>query len=86
MQLRFTFPASLRFELIGRAVTQGGMQAFLIVVPLDEFLDVVMQVLQILVLVGVDFLPLECSARLTIQSCVARPIDGAAQAALRLQG
>lgn len=49
----------LRFELLGRTVTQGGMQALLIVVPFDELLDVIIQVLQILVLVGIDFLPSE---------------------------
>src|ERR1035441_8417356 len=59
MQLRFAFLMGLSFELLGRAVAQGGMQALLIVVSLDELLDVIMQVLQILVLVGVDFLPLQ---------------------------
>jgi hypothetical protein len=34
------------------------MQTFLVVVPLDELLDVEMKALQILVLVGVVYLPL----------------------------
>jgi hypothetical protein len=33
---RLAFAARLSFELLGRSIAQGGMQALLVVVPLNE--------------------------------------------------
>ena len=46
-------------ELLRWAVAQSGMEPLLIVISLNEFLDVIVQMLEILVLVGVNLFPLE---------------------------
>jgi hypothetical protein len=42
----------LPFKFFGRTVAQRRMQSLLIVVPVDKFLDVDAQVIQIAILVG----------------------------------
>ena len=53
------FAVRLSFEFFWRLVAERGMQSFLVVVLVDEFLDVTMQILEVAVLVRVDFLALE---------------------------
>ena len=47
------------FKFFRRTVAQRRMQSLLIVVPVDKFLDVSAQVIEIAILVGVDFFPLQ---------------------------
>src|SRR5690349_19152884 len=45
----------LPFKLFRRTIAQRRMQSLLIVVPVDKFLDAGAQVIEIAILVGVDF-------------------------------
>jgi len=45
------------FKFFRRTVAQRGMQSLPIVVFVDKFFDVAMQMFQVAVLVGVNFLP-----------------------------
>ena len=49
----------LSLELLWCLVPERGMQSFLVVVAVDELLDVTVQILEVAVFVGVDFLALE---------------------------
>jgi hypothetical protein len=50
---------TLLLKLFRRTITQGRMQSFLVVIALDELFDAAPQMLQVLVLVGVDLFPLQ---------------------------
>jgi hypothetical protein len=47
------------FKFFRRTVAQRRMQSLLIVVPVDKFLDVGAQVIEIAILISLDFFPLQ---------------------------
>src|SRR5690348_546137 len=51
---------ALTFELFWRAVPQGRVQSLTVVVPVDELFDVGTQVLHVVIMVCVNFLPFQC--------------------------
>ncbi len=57
--LRLRCQSGCLLELLGRPISQRGMQPYAIVVALDEICDVLPQVIQIAILTGIDLLSLE---------------------------
>src|SRR6185312_16128233 len=53
------FALRLSFEFLWRLVSERGMQSFLVVIAVDKLLDVTVQILEVAVFVGVDFLAFE---------------------------
>jgi hypothetical protein len=46
-------------ELLWRAIAESGVKSLSIIIPLDELLDVIPQVIEISVLTGINLFPLE---------------------------
>ncbi len=59
VQICFVRAAHLHFELLRRSVAKSGMQPLLVVIAINELFDVIAQVFEFPILVGVDFLVLK---------------------------